>query len=174
MAFKIHTALNKYVMKQYMKLWAHIEVSKNSRQKYEFNGQRLVLDRLLKRSIHYPYNYGYIENTLADDGDPLDVMIISSESLLPNTWVEIEPIGYLNMEDEKGMDQKVIAKICNDPETYELKDISGLSTFILDEIKIFFETYKNNDNNKWSRVYGWFSKEDSLNLIKICQENSIV
>lgn len=156
-----------------MQYLAHVEVSKGSRQKYEYDKEnnKLVLDRLLHNSMHYPYNYGYIDNTLADDGDALDVMILTPECLQPNSWVMIRPIGHLVMEDEKGVDEKVIGVIANDVGTDKYQDIADLDDHVKDEIENFFKNYKNMEKNKWSKVGEWKPMRATQQLLHTCQEN---
>ena len=91
-----------------------IEVSKNSRAKYEFNKEknRIELDRILHSAVFYPQNYGYMPNTLCGDGDALDILVLTSEPLQPGTYCHARPICHLNMVDEKGMDEKSFSSMC--------------------------------------------------------------
>ena len=147
-----------------------IEVSKLSRQKYEYDetAKRLYLDRLLPRGIQYPQNYGFIPSTLGKDGDALDVLVISDEALMPLSYVKIRIVGYLDMEDEKGQDEKLVGFIANDPTHQHIDDICQVPQDIKDEIALFFETYKTHETDKWSNVYEWHTHADAKALIEQC------
>ena len=121
-----------------------IEISKGSKNKYELDKEtgRLKLDRVLFTSTHYPQNYGFIPLTYADDFDPLDVLVLCSEPILPMSFVECIPIGVLNMIDNGLNDEKIIAVAKNDPFYNGYKDISEIPSHIMDEIKHFFMVYK--------------------------------
>ena len=136
---------------------AFIEVSQNSRVKYEWdhNKQSLVLDRVLHSAVFYPHNYGFIPQTLCDDGDPLDVLILSNQQLLPGTIAYVRPICYMDMMDEKGKDEKLLAVLEKEPYFTHFKSINNVSEHKLKEIKEFFSTYKNLEKNKWSKIENW-------------------
>ena len=124
--------------------WALIEISKGSKNKYELDKEtgRLKLDRVLFTSTHYPQNYGFIPLTYADDFDPLDVLVLCSEPILPMSFVECIPIGVLNMVDNGLNDEKIIAVPKSDPFYSPLRDIEDLPKHVMDEIKHFFQVYK--------------------------------
>jgi len=126
------------------KFWAMIEISKGSKNKYELDKEtgRLKLDRVLFTSTHYPQNYGFIPLTYARDFDPLDVLVLCSEEILPMSFVECSPIGVLIMTDGGYTDEKIIAVANSDPFYNGYKDISELPSHTLDEIKHFFCVYK--------------------------------
>ena len=146
----------------------HIEIPFGSSVKYEVEDEKLFVDRILSTSMHYPGNYGYIPKTLADDGDPVDVLIINTQPLLPTSYIECKVLGMLITEDEKGMDEKIIAvpseKI--DKMSCNLNDISDIPTIQLNLIKNFFENYKANEPNKWVKVFEFKNADDALALIK--------
>ena len=123
---------------------AMIEISKGSKNKYELDKEtgHLILDRVLFTSTHYPQNYGFIPRTFADDYDPLDVLVLCSESIIPMSFVECVPIGVLIMTDNGLNDEKIIAVAANDPFYNNYKDISEVPPHIMDEIKHFFAVYK--------------------------------
>ena len=104
---------------------AYIEVAKGSRFKYEWDNDMnsLVLDRVLHSSVVYPYNYGFFPQTLCNDGDPLDVLVMCDGELLPGSVVFVRPICYMVMEDEKGLDEKVLAVVDKDPRLNEIKTL---------------------------------------------------
>ncbi|MCL2740316.1 MAG: inorganic diphosphatase [Oscillospiraceae bacterium] len=123
---------------------AVIEIAKGSKQKYELDKKTgmLKLDRILYTSTHYPTSYGFIPRTLSDDGDPLDVLVLCQESILPMTLVDCYPIGVMKMRDGFSIDEKIIAIPFEDPSMNVYKDISDLPGHTFNEIKHFFEVYK--------------------------------
>jgi inorganic pyrophosphatase len=124
--------------------WAVIEIEKGGKNKYELDKEtgHLMLDRVLHTSTHYPANYGFIPRTYAQDGDPLDVLVLCSESILPMTMVECYPIGVIKMIDDGSVDEKIIAVCKNDPYHNSFSDVSELPTHLFTEIKHFYEVYK--------------------------------
>jgi len=123
---------------------AVIEISKGSKKKYELDKETgfIMLDRILYTSTHYPANYGFIPRSYGDDNDPLDVLVLCSESLEPLTLVRCYPIGYISMLDGGRNDEKIIAIPFSDPTYNEYKDISELPGHIFDEMAHFFSVYK--------------------------------
>lgn len=123
---------------------AVIEISKGSKNKYELDKQTgmMRLDRILYTSTHYPVNYGFIPRTYADDLDPLDVLVICSESILPMTLVEVYPIGVIRMIDQGKLDEKVIAIPFSDPNYNIYNSIYELPKHIFNEMCHFFKVYK--------------------------------
>ena len=123
---------------------AVVEIPKGCKNKYELDKETgfLKLDRILYTSTHYPANYGFIPKTYAEDNDPLDVLILCQEQMYPLTLVNCRPIGVLKMIDGKDEDEKIIAVATNDPFLNEYDDISELPEHFSDEIKHFFEVYK--------------------------------
>lgn len=122
-----------------------IEISKGSKKKYELDKQTgyIILDRILYTSTHYPANYGFIPKTLGDDGDPLDVLLLCSESLDPLTLCRAYPIGVIAMVDNGRFDEKIIAIPFSDPTYNCYTDISELPAHIFEEMRHFFTVYKN-------------------------------
>ncbi len=123
---------------------ACVEISKGSKQKYEMDKKTglLILDRILYTSTHYPANYGFIPHTLAADHDPLDVLILCSETLIPMSLVKCYPIGVIIMNDNGDVDEKVIAIPTTDPNYNSYKSIHDLPAHIFEEIRHFFTVYK--------------------------------
>ena len=123
---------------------AVVEIEKGSKQKYEMDKKTglLILDRILYTSTHYPANYGFIPHTLAEDGDPLDVLIVCSESLRPMSLVKCYPIGVITMNDSGSVDEKIIAVPFNDPSYNVYNNLSELPSHIFEEISHFFTVYK--------------------------------
>lgn len=146
------------------KVSAYIEVPRGNNNKYEFNHESgmVMLDRVLHSSTFYPLDYGFIPQTLCDDGDPIDVLVLASYPLLVGCMVDVRILGVLDMEDEKGGDAKVLAVVHNDPRYLEVTDLAQVAPHILDEIKNFFETYKALEAGKWVRVSGWRNKAEAV------------
>lgn len=122
-----------------------IEIEKGSKNKYELDKEtgHIILDRILYTSTHYPANYGLIPRTYADDGDPLDVLVLCSEMLQPLSLVRCYPIGVITMVDGGKMDEKIIAIPFNDPTYNTYHDIAELPEHIFSEMRHFFTVYKN-------------------------------
>lgn len=133
-----------------------VEIPSGSRNKYEYDKARGVffLDRVLFSSVHYPTDYGYVTETLADDGDPLDALVIVIEPTFPGCHIMARPIGMLDMRDEKGPDQKILAVPLGDPRFRSIHNLGHLDPHWLVEIENFFQTYKALED-KWTEVLGW-------------------
>jgi inorganic pyrophosphatase len=131
--------------------------------KYEVDKESgaLFVDRFMTTAMHYPCNYGYVPRTLADDGDPVDVLVITPFPLLAGSVVRARALGMLQMTDESGVDAKLIAvphdKVC--PMTASLKSIDDVPAYLKDQIKHFFEQYKALEKGKWVKVEGWADME---------------
>ena len=125
--------------------FAVIEITKGGKAKYEMDKETglLRLDRVLYTSTHYPANYGFIPRTYANDGDPLDVLVLCSENIIPMSLVRCYPIGVITMLDQGKMDEKIIAIPFNDPTYNAYTDISQLPSHIFSEMRHFFSVYKN-------------------------------
>jgi inorganic pyrophosphatase len=135
---------------------AVVEIPSGSSNKYEFDVHLGVfrLDRVLYSPVHYPADYGFIPSTLADDGDPLDILIIISRPTFPGCLLEARPVGMLEMVDDKGIDEKILAVAQHDPRYDRIKDLSDVEPHILQEIEHFFNVYKNLER-KTSLTFGW-------------------
>tara|TARA_Y100000992_G_scaffold302469_1_gene276794 strand:- start:12372 stop:12854 length:483 start_codon:yes stop_codon:yes gene_type:complete len=151
-----------------MDIKVHVEIPLNSKVKYEIEDNKLNVDRVLFTAMHYPGNYGYIPNTLADDGDAIDVLIINDVPFYPNSFCKCKVLGMLITEDESGIDQKVIALPSSkiDRQYDDINDISDVNENTLKVIKDFFENYKNNDPDKWIKCGDYKSKEETIEFIK--------
>jgi len=123
---------------------ACIEISAGSRNKYELDKESgsLILDRILSTATNYPHNYGFIPRTLSQDGDPLDVLVICSEPILPLSLTLAYPIGVLEMKDAGKIDTKIIAVCAHDPYYKDYRDIAELPAYATREIAHFFRVYK--------------------------------
>ena len=126
-----------------------IEIPKGSKTKYELDKETgyIILDRILYTSTHYPANYGFIPRTYGDDGDPLDVLLLCSEPVVPLTLVRAYPIGVISMLDGGKKDEKIIAVPFNDPNYNCYHDISELPSHVIEEMEHFFTVYKALENN---------------------------
>lgn len=150
----------------------YIEIQKGSKSKYELDKETgvLKLDRVLYTSTVYPASYGFIPRTLADDGDPLDVLVLCSEPILPATLVQCYPIGVINMIDDGKMDEKIIAIPFREP-TYNIySDISQLPRHIFDEIRHFFQVYKVLEH-KTTSVRELMDRESAVQIVQKCIDN---
>ena len=136
---------------------AVIEIPKGSRVKYEVDHEtgRVHLDRVLYTAFGYPTNYGFFENTLGEDGDPLDVLVLLDFELAPGVLASVRPVGVLKMSDEAGGDDKVVAVLGKDPRWAWIQDIGDIPEFTKKEIQHFFEHYKDLEPGKWVKVEGW-------------------
>lgn len=146
---------------------AIVEIPRGSRNKYEFDHTdgSIHLDRVLFSSVHYPTDYGFIIGTMADDGDPLDVLILVEEPTFPGCRVKVRPIGVLMMQDEKGIDEKILAVPVADPRFEDMHDISQVQKHWLIEIENFFDTYKLLET-KESHVEGWRGADEARDVLK--------
>lgn len=145
---------------------AVIEIPKGSKCKYELDKYTglLRLDRVLYTSTHYPANYGFIPRTYADDGDPLDVLVLCSEAIYPLTLIRVYPIGVMRMLDSGKMDDKIIAVPFSDPTYLGITSIDELPSHIFDEIMHFFTVYKQLEN-KQTAVKELFGRVEAEKII---------
>jgi len=143
-----------------------VEIPSGSRNKYEYDHarHRFVLDRILYSSVHYPCDYGFIDGSLADDGDPLDVLVVISEPTLPGCVVRARPIGVLDMTDDKGHDYKILAVAHDDPRWDETHTLEDLSPHRLREIENFFAIYKELEGRP-TDISGWLRGEEAWRII---------
>ena len=143
-----------------------VEIPSGSRNKYEYDHERhrFVLDRVLYSSVHYPCDYGFIEGSLADDGDPLDVLVVIAEPTFSGCVVRARPIGVLDMADEKGHDYKILAVAHDDPRWEGADTLEAVSPHRLREIENFFQTYKALEKRA-TDVRGWLGVDDAWRII---------
>ena len=146
---------------------ALIEISQGSRTKYEIDKKTglLKLDRIIYSSFHYPVNYGFIPQTLGLDNDPLDILVISSQSIQPLCLVEATVIGNMQMIDTGDKDDKIIAVASKDPSVNHIKDVSELPRHFFNELKNYFEQYKVLEN-KQVQIDNFQNKEEAFVIIK--------
>ena len=151
-----------------MEVDAIIEVPQGSRNKYEMDpvSGRIRLDRMLFTSTRYPADYGFIPGTLAEDGEPLDVMVLLGEPAFPGCAVTARPVGVFWMTDEKGPDAKILAVPAGDPRYAGLRDLGDVPGHLLDEIGHFFDIYKDLDPDRHSEVRGWADRRAALDTLE--------
>ncbi|MBR9680688.1 MAG: inorganic diphosphatase [Candidatus Altiarchaeota archaeon] len=147
-----------------------IEIPANSSVKYEVEkaSGAIFVDRFLFTAMYYPFNYGFIPKTHADDGDPVDVLVLGNQPVYPGAVIRSRPIGMLIMEDEAGMDEKVLAVPVSklDKSFDDIKDISDLPEITKDKIKHFFEHYKDLEPGKWVKLKDWKNASEAKEYIK--------
>ncbi|MCL6548873.1 MAG: inorganic diphosphatase [Alicyclobacillus sp.] len=148
-----------------------VEIPKGSQNKYEYDKEAGVfrLDRVLYSPMHYPADYGYIEKTLAEDGDPLDVLVLTSVPTFPGCVIETRVVGILLMADDKGQDEKLIGVAEKDPRFAHVKTLDDVPPHILKEIAHFFEVYKDLEG-KETRIDGWRGTDEAQRVLRECFE----
>lgn len=151
---------------------AVIEITKGGKTKYELDKETglLMLDRVLYTSTHYPSNYGFIPRTYANDSDPLDVLVLCSENILPMSLVRCYPIGVIIMNDGGAEDEKIIAIPFDDPTYNGYKDISELPKHIFDEMCHFFSVYKALESKQDPDISNIKSRGEAEAIITACME----
>ena len=147
---------------------AVIEIPKGSRNKYEVDHEtgRVYLDRVLFTSFVYPTDYGYFENTLGLDGDPVDVLVLLDYPLFPGVGVMVRPVAVFNMTDDGGSDAKVIAVLEKDVRWSHIQDLADIPEFTKKEIEHFFEHYKDLEPNKWVKTEGWQGRAEAEAIVE--------
>jgi inorganic pyrophosphatase len=147
-----------------------VEIPQGSSIKYELEKESGVVfvDRFAYTAMFYPFNYGFIPQSHADDGDPVDVLVVSTYPVAPGTVIPSRPIGMLEMEDEEGIDTKIIAVPTKkvDPFLEKIEDINDLDQTTKEKIKHFFDHYKELEPGKWVKTRNFFGKEKALEAIK--------
>lgn len=163
--------INKMVREKYKTFDVLIEIPRGSRNKYEYDFElkRIRFDRMLFSSMMYPADYGFIPQTLALDGDPLDVLVLITEPTFPGCVMEVKPIGVFHMADDKGPDEKIICVPVSDPIWNSLNDLGDINPHLLKEIEHFFQVYKDLEN-KVVDVEGWGDLSQALAIIDECTE----
>ncbi len=145
-----------------------VEIPKGSRNKYEYDPELggVKLDRFLSASVVYPTDYGFVPETLAPDGDPLDVLVCVSEPTFPGCIVPAKVVGLFRMADEKGDDDHVLCVPRSDPGWNELEDVDDLPRQLRAEISHFFDVYKDLDHDRHSEVRGWGDRAAALEAVE--------
>ncbi len=144
-----------------------IEIPKGSRNKYEVDHEtgRVFLDRYLYTSMAYPADYGFFENTLGEDGDPLDALVLLPESVFPGCTVKARVVGMYTMTDEAGGDDKLLCVPAGDVRWDHIQDVGDVSQFELDAISHFFEHYKDLEPGKEVTPGGWVGRERAQKVL---------
>lgn len=149
-----------------MEIEVFVEIPKGSRNKYEYDSKRGVIrfDRMLFSSVHYPSDYGFMPDSLSDDGDPLDVMVLVSEPTFPGCRIDGRVVGLFIMHDEKGRDDKILCVPVHDPLWNHISSLDQVAPHLLREIEHFFAVYKDLEAKK-TRIEGWFGVEEAERVI---------
>lgn len=144
-----------------------IEIPKGSNNKYEYDKEKKAfrLDRVMYSPVYYPADYGFLENTLADDGDPLDAMVLTTHPTFPGCIITAKVIGMFIMEDEKGRDEKIMSVPKDDPRFNNINSLYDLEEHILREYRHFFSVYKDLEEKK-VKIHGWAGIEEALEVIE--------
>jgi inorganic pyrophosphatase len=148
-----------------------VEIPRGSRNKYEYDHHDHVirLDRRLFTATAYPADYGFIPDTLSEDGDPLDALVLLDDPTFPGCWISSRPVGVFWMTDDKGPDAKIICVPAGDPRWAQVTDLDGLPEHLTAEISHFFEIYKALEPDKHSSVRGWEGAAAALIEIEACR-----
>ncbi|AEJ39973.1 Inorganic diphosphatase [Sulfobacillus acidophilus TPY] len=148
-----------------------IEIPRGSQNKYEVDHEtgRIRLDRVLFSPMHYPAEYGLIENTLSEDGDPLDALVLTSFPTFPGCIVRARIVGLLEMSDDKGVDNKLLGVAADDPRFDGIQSLDDVNPHILKEIPHFFQTYKQLEN-KEVEIRGWKGTEEALKVLEASRQ----
>jgi inorganic pyrophosphatase len=160
-----------------MEILVFVEIPKNSKLKFEFDEElkAIKLDRVLYGPNYFPFEYGFVKDTLGEDGDPLDCVLLSTFPTFPGCIVKARPIGILEMEDEAGIDTKILAvpveKI--DPRFAHIQDVNDLPEHTKKEIKEFFETYKRLEPGKWVKLKDFKGKEIAEKIIEEAKKRAL-
>ena len=148
-----------------------IEIPKGSRNKYEYDTKTKTIkfDRMLFSAVHYPSDYGFIPDTLACDGDPLDALVLVWEPTFPGCIIEVRPVGLFRMWDEKGPDEKILCVPIADPLWNHIKSLADVPPHLLKEIQHFFSIYKELEEKK-TGIEGWEELDSAIKVIKESQQ----
>jgi inorganic pyrophosphatase len=150
----------------------YVEIPSGSRNKYEFDKELggIVLDRRLFTAMTYPADYGYVEGTLAEDGDPLDALVLVSDPTFPGCRIRVRPIGVFHMSDEKGPDEKLLCVPLDDPSFERIRDVRDVNGELLDEIEHFFQRYKDLEPTKKTETRGWGNRSEASEILAAARE----
>ncbi|MGV0978895.1 inorganic diphosphatase [Empedobacter falsenii] len=153
---------------------AIIEIPRGSRNKYEMDHEtgRIRFDRVLYSPMFYPADYGFVENTLGLDGDPIDVLVFLTEPTVPGCVIEVKTIGVLKMSDDKGQDEKLICVPVADPTWNQLENITDMNPHTLKEVEHFFRVYKDLEN-KTTTIEGYGDKAEAEQLLQDARDRFV-
>jgi inorganic pyrophosphatase len=151
-----------------------VEIPAGSRNKYEYDDELggIVLDRRLFTAMTYPGDYGFVEGTLGEDGDPLDALVIVSDPTFPGCRIRVRTIGVFHMSDEKGPDEKVLCVPLGDPFYERVADIHDVNPELRDEIEHFFQRYKDLEPSKQTDTRGWGNRAEAERIIEAARERA--
>jgi inorganic pyrophosphatase len=154
---------------------AFIEIPGGSRNKYEFDPELggVALDRRLFTSMSYPADYGFIEGTLGEDGDPLDALVLVGDPTFPGCRIRVRPVGLFYMTDEKGPDEKIICVPLKDPLWSPVRDIHDIPAAFREEIEHFFQVYKDLEDKK-TETRGFGNRAEALRIVAEARERATV
>jgi len=149
---------------------AVVEIPAGSTHKYEYDFQLGVfrLDRVLHSAVYYPAEYGFIPGTLAEDGDPVDILILISRPTFPGCVLQARPVGMLGMVGDKGIDEKILAVAQHDPRYQRIDDLASVEPHVLNEVEQFFNVYKSLERRR-SLTFGWSGKAEAHQRIETCR-----
>ena len=144
-----------------------VEIPRGSQNKYEYDPVRkaIRLDRVLYSSVHYPADYGYIEDTLAEDGDHLDALVLADQPTFPGCLVRGRPVAVLHMDDYNGEDDKILCACADDPRQEAVLDLDSVPRHLLTEIENFFDIYKTLEPGKVTKLRGWGTRAEALQVV---------
>jgi inorganic pyrophosphatase len=147
---------------------AFVEIPKGSRNKYEYDARlgRVMLDRTLRSSMVYPCDYGFLLDTLGEDGDPVDALVLVTAPTFPGCLIPCDPVGMLEMHDEAGSDPKLLCVPHDDPAWSRFSVLDEIRGSLLDEIAHFFEVYKDLEPDKHVVIGGWRDRDDALEVYR--------
>ena len=148
-----------------------VEIPRGSQNKYEYDFERqaIRLDRVLWSSVHYPTDYGFIEDTLAEDGDHLDALVLANNPTFPGCLVRARPVAVLHMTDYNGQDNKILCACASDPRQDDIVDLSSVPRHLLAEIENFFSIYKQLEPGRETTLQGWGSRDEALAIVAKAQ-----
>ena len=148
-----------------------IEIPKGSRNKYEWDehDKAIKLDRFLFSSVAYPTDYGFLPDTCAEDGDPLDVMVLVTDPTFPGCLIDVKVVGLFRMTDDGKQDDKVLCVPCNDPNWSPVTELDDISQALRNEIEHFFSIYKQPEG-KTVEVDGWYPRDEAMRIIRAAHE----
>lgn len=148
-----------------------IEIPARTSNKYEYDEEldEIMLDRVLHSPMFYPTEYGFVPGTRSEDGDHLDVMVLTTYPTFPGCVMKVRPIGILDMKDEEGHDPKLLAVAAKDPHFHNVKEVEDVNEHLKSEIGHFFSRYKDLEN-KWAEVAGWKSRQEAYDMIQAAIE----
>jgi inorganic pyrophosphatase len=151
-----------------------VEIAGGSRNKYEYDDELggIVLDRRLFTAMAYPSDYGFIEGTLGEDGDPLDALVLVSDPTFPGCRIRVRPIGVFHMTDEKGPDHKLLCVPLGDPSWDRVHDIHDVTAELRDEIEHFFQRYKDLEPSKTTETRGWGNRDEAAEILAAARDRA--